>query len=215
MNIVIAGAGKVGFTIAQRLSREQEKHDITLIDERREVLDKAANTMDVLGVCGNCANVQSFEANWTNAQVWQLRAKSSTNPIGMTDDEWATAISVWNAYNDFRASKNVPRVVWSNECARLAYETCKAESRIGQMQHNIAIPVDKQTTYSDILQYATWRKSGSAVVDRWDKSEGHHRMMRNDHGTVEAGVGVYFDGTRWWYTIVYNYVGYNQYQGAL
>ncbi len=55
MNIVIAGAGKVGFTIAQRLSREQEKHDITLIDERREVLDKAANTMDVLGVCGNCA----------------------------------------------------------------------------------------------------------------------------------------------------------------
>ena len=53
MNIVIAGAGKVGFTIAQRLCREG--HDITLIDERRAALDNAANTMDVLGVCGNCA----------------------------------------------------------------------------------------------------------------------------------------------------------------
>ena len=48
MNIVIAGAGKVGFTIAQRLCREG--HDITLIDERRAALDNAANTMDVLGV---------------------------------------------------------------------------------------------------------------------------------------------------------------------
>ena len=53
MNIVIAGAGKVGFTIAERLCREG--HDITLIDERRAPLDNAANSMDVMGVCGSCA----------------------------------------------------------------------------------------------------------------------------------------------------------------
>ena len=53
MNIVIAGAGKVGSTIAQRLCREG--HDITLIDERREALLKASDTMDVMGVCGSCA----------------------------------------------------------------------------------------------------------------------------------------------------------------
>ncbi|MCR5576440.1 MAG: Trk system potassium transporter TrkA [Oscillospiraceae bacterium] len=53
MNIVIAGAGKVGFTIAERLCREG--HDITLIDEKRASLDNAANSMDVMGVCGSCA----------------------------------------------------------------------------------------------------------------------------------------------------------------
>ena len=53
MNIVIAGAGKVGHTIAERLCREG--HDITLIDENRGKLDAAANAMDVLGCVGNCA----------------------------------------------------------------------------------------------------------------------------------------------------------------
>ena len=53
MNIVIAGAGKVGFIIAERLCREG--HDITLIDERRDRLDAAANAMDVMGCVGNCA----------------------------------------------------------------------------------------------------------------------------------------------------------------
>ena len=53
MNIVIAGAGKVGHTIADRLCREG--HDITLIDENRDKLDAAANAMDVLGCVGNCA----------------------------------------------------------------------------------------------------------------------------------------------------------------
>ncbi len=53
MKIVIAGAGKVGSTIAERLCREG--HDITLIDERRDHVDAVANTMDVLGCVGNCA----------------------------------------------------------------------------------------------------------------------------------------------------------------
>ncbi len=53
MNIVIAGAGKVGFTIAQRLC--SAGHDITLIDEKQPRLDSAANAMDVMTCCGNCA----------------------------------------------------------------------------------------------------------------------------------------------------------------
>ncbi len=53
MKIIIAGAGKVGFTMAGRLCREG--HDITLIDERREPLENASNAMDILGVCGSCA----------------------------------------------------------------------------------------------------------------------------------------------------------------
>lgn len=53
MKIVIAGAGKVGFTVAQRLCREG--HDITLIDEKAEVLEAASNAMDAMICCGSCA----------------------------------------------------------------------------------------------------------------------------------------------------------------
>ncbi len=53
MKIVIAGAGKVGYTIASRLSKDG--HDITLIDTKRDRLESAANAMDLIGCCGNCA----------------------------------------------------------------------------------------------------------------------------------------------------------------
>ena len=53
MKIVIAGAGKVGYTIAARLCHDG--HDITLIDDDRSHLDQAVNAMDVMGCCGNCA----------------------------------------------------------------------------------------------------------------------------------------------------------------
>ncbi len=53
MKIVIAGAGKVGFTVARRLCREG--HDITLIDERPDVLEAASSAMDAMICCGSCA----------------------------------------------------------------------------------------------------------------------------------------------------------------
>ena len=51
MNIIIAGGGKVGITLARRLAAE--KHDITLIDSRRKVLDTGAERFDIITVQGN------------------------------------------------------------------------------------------------------------------------------------------------------------------
>lgn len=53
MKIVIAGAGKVGFTVASRLCREG--HDITLIDERPDALEAASDAMDAMTCVGSCA----------------------------------------------------------------------------------------------------------------------------------------------------------------
>ena len=183
--------------------------------------NKATNkVLDVSsGICANGTNVQSWEFNDSQAQVWRLY-KTVPYPdidrFGMTKEERETADSVWNSYVSFRAQKGVPAVNRSDYCTQLAYNTAKACAQAGRMQHGIAIPQDKATCYSDILQYATWRKAGPEAIDRWDKSEGHHRMMRNDNGTTEAGVGVYFDGTKWWYVIVYNHsYKNNQYKGDL
>lgn len=55
MNIVIAGSGKVGTTLATRLS--SEGYDITLIDNNQQVLEEVCERCDAMGVQGNCASM--------------------------------------------------------------------------------------------------------------------------------------------------------------
>lgn len=55
MNIIIAGDGKVGSTLARQLSAE--KHDVTLIDSNQQVLNSSVDRLDVIAVHGNCASM--------------------------------------------------------------------------------------------------------------------------------------------------------------
>lgn len=55
MNIVIAGSGKVGTTLAMRLS--SEGYNITLIDSNHRVLEEVCEACDSMGVQGNCASM--------------------------------------------------------------------------------------------------------------------------------------------------------------
>ncbi len=54
MNIIIAGCGKVGGALAEQLS--QEGHDITVIDQKADVVQKVTNLADVRGIVGNGAS---------------------------------------------------------------------------------------------------------------------------------------------------------------
>ena len=54
MNIIIAGTGKVGLTLARQLAAEG--HDITLIDTQRQDLEEAVEQFEAMYVCGNCAS---------------------------------------------------------------------------------------------------------------------------------------------------------------
>ena len=54
MNIIIAGDGKVGSTLARQLS--SEGYDITLIDSDPQVLEASMERYDVIAVQGNCAS---------------------------------------------------------------------------------------------------------------------------------------------------------------
>ena len=51
MKIIIVGAGKVGFFLAEQLSREQ--HDVTVIDSSEESLRRVADALDVMSLKGN------------------------------------------------------------------------------------------------------------------------------------------------------------------
>lgn len=55
MDIIIAGSGKVGVTLARRLAAEG--HNLTLIDSNQHTLEEVCERYDVMGVQGNCASM--------------------------------------------------------------------------------------------------------------------------------------------------------------
>ena len=54
MKIIIAGGGKLGQTLARQLAAEG--HDLTLIDQDNQVLEKSMERYDAMVVSGNCAS---------------------------------------------------------------------------------------------------------------------------------------------------------------
>ena len=54
MDIIIAGCGKVGFTLVEQLSNED--HNIVVIDEKPEKVQYITDRLDVMGIVGNGIN---------------------------------------------------------------------------------------------------------------------------------------------------------------
>ena len=68
MNIIIVGSGKVGYTLAQFLSKDG--HDITVIDKEPAKIARASETLDVLCVRGSGANARTLlESNVDECDV--------------------------------------------------------------------------------------------------------------------------------------------------
>lgn len=54
MKIIIAGCGKVGYTLAEQLSAEG--HEISVIDKDAHVVEDTSAKLDVMGIVGNCTS---------------------------------------------------------------------------------------------------------------------------------------------------------------
>ena len=68
LNIIIVGTGKVGSTLAGKLT--DEGCDVTVIDKNREVVDKLSDMYDIMGVVGNGSSYQTLiEAGIENADL--------------------------------------------------------------------------------------------------------------------------------------------------
>ena len=59
MNIMIAGCGKVGKTIAMRLC--EEGHQVTVIDIDENALQAVKSSLDVMGYHGDCTSIKVLE----------------------------------------------------------------------------------------------------------------------------------------------------------
>ena len=56
MRIIVIGAGKVGYTLAEHLT--QEEHDVTVIDKEDDVIERCSGSLDVICLKGNGANAK-------------------------------------------------------------------------------------------------------------------------------------------------------------
>ena len=79
MKIVIAGAGAVGFHLAELLSKENQ--DIALIDENEDVLEHAGTHLDVLPIKGDVTSINILRnARTENADLFiAVTTSESTN----------------------------------------------------------------------------------------------------------------------------------------
>lgn len=69
MKIIIVGCGKVGEKLLEKLSNEKE-HDITIVDQRSEIISDVANEYDVMGVIGNGVDIETLnEAGVDSADI--------------------------------------------------------------------------------------------------------------------------------------------------
>lgn len=59
MNIVIVGGGKIGFSLAEQLVKEN--HDVTVVDSDEEALRRAGDQLDVMTVRGNGVSAAVLE----------------------------------------------------------------------------------------------------------------------------------------------------------
>lgn len=80
MKIIVVGDGKVGFAIAKQL--DQEGHDITIVENKASVLSKTMNSLDVVGVQGNGASLNTLmEAGVSSSDL--VIAATSTDEVNI------------------------------------------------------------------------------------------------------------------------------------
>ena len=80
MKIIIAGAGKVGYSVAQML--ETEGHDLTVIERDAETVSRLSNELDVVCVEGSATNPETLrEAGAAEAEL--LIAATELDEVNM------------------------------------------------------------------------------------------------------------------------------------
>ncbi len=98
MKIVIAGAGKVGFELARFLSAE---HEITVIDQNAEALERLGELIDIYPVVGNIENPQTYRS-LLDSQVDIF--------IAVTDSDEANILSTFLANDSTQIARRIIRL---------------------------------------------------------------------------------------------------------
>tara|TARA_B100001996_G_scaffold42103_1_gene30560 strand:+ start:1703 stop:3076 length:1374 start_codon:yes stop_codon:yes gene_type:complete len=99
MNIIVCGAGRVGYTISKQLSAQG--HSITVIDQSSELIQKINDTLDVKGIVGRA----SFPSVLDKAG-----ANETDMIIAVTKNDETNMVVCQIAHSIFNISKKIARI---------------------------------------------------------------------------------------------------------
>ncbi|MDX8381479.1 MAG: Trk system potassium transporter TrkA [Ghiorsea sp.] len=99
MNIIILGAGEVGFHIAMRLA--SEGHDVAVVDSDKERVQRVSDTMDVRTVLGNAAHPSVLES---------AGAKDADLLIAATASDETNMLACQVAHSLFKVTTKMARI---------------------------------------------------------------------------------------------------------
>ena len=99
MNIIICGAGRVGFTIAKLLS--EQNHSITVIDQSSEDIQKINDALDVKAIVGKATFPNVLET---------ANANEADMIIAVTRNDETNMLICQMAYSVFKIQKKIARI---------------------------------------------------------------------------------------------------------
>ena len=99
MNIIICGAGRVGFTISKLLS--EQKHSITVIDQSSEDIEKIKDSLDVNAIVGKATYPSILE---------KANASDADMIIAVTRNDEINMLICQIAHTVFKISKKIARI---------------------------------------------------------------------------------------------------------
>jgi trk system potassium uptake protein TrkA len=99
MNIIICGAGRVGYTIAKLLS--EQNHSITIIDQSSEDIQRINDSLDVKSIVGIATYPSVLE---------KANAKDADMIIAVTKNDEINMLICQIAYSVFNISKKIARI---------------------------------------------------------------------------------------------------------
>ena len=105
MNIIICGAGMVGFSISKQL--QAQGHSVTVIDQSSEDIKKITDTQDVKGIVGRATLPSVLES---------AGAKDTDMIIAVTRNDEINMVICQIAFSIF----NIPKKNSKNKISRLS-----------------------------------------------------------------------------------------------
>ena len=99
MNIIICGAGRVGFSISKQLSAQG--HSITIIDQSSEFIQKINEAQDVKGIVGRATFPSVLE---------KAGAEEADMIIAVTQNDETNMVICQVAYSIFKINKKIARI---------------------------------------------------------------------------------------------------------
>ena len=99
MNIIICGAGRVGFTIAKMLI--EQNHSVTMIDQSSDDIQKINETLDVKAIVGKATSPEILE---------KANTKDADMIIAVTRNDEINMLICQIAYSLFQVPKKIARI---------------------------------------------------------------------------------------------------------